>query len=303
MSKVLITGGTGAIGRQLIARLLSIQWQVNVVGRSQYSDLPEGCNYYMWDLAKMEMPQESIEGVTHLVHLAGAGIAEERWSDRRKVEIRDSRVTPILLISKTLREAGIKLDCVVSASGVGYYGAITNSNIYRETNQAHGDFLGRTCHAWENSISYLSDSTTREVRLRTGVVLMNGKGALQKLQLPAKFGLGSALGSGKQWVPWIHIDDLVQLYEKALSDSGLSGPINAVAPDFITQANLSRTINKVLSRPNILPNVPRALLKMSLGEMSELILEGSRVSPERLLKTGFKFRFGELELALRNLLK
>jgi hypothetical protein len=285
MSKVLITGGTGAIGRQLIARLLSIHWEVNVVGRSQYSDLPKGCNYYMWDLAKMEMPQESIVGVTHLVHLAGAGIAEERWSDRRKVEIRDSRVTPILLISKTLREAGIKLDCVVSASGIGYYGAITNSNIYRESNPAHDDFLGRTCHAWENSISYLSDATNREVRLRTGVVLMNGKGALQKLQLPAKFGLGSALGSGKQWVPWIHIDDLVQLYEKSLSDSVLSGPINAVAPDFITQEILSRTINKVLSRPNILPNVPRALLKMTLGEMSELILEGSRVSPERLLKT------------------
>lgn len=302
MTKVLITGGTGAIGKHLIARLLKEKWQVNVVGRGETSDLPHSCNYYQWDLQKMKMPQASLEGVTHLVHLAGAGIADERWTDYRKREIRDSRVNPILLISRTLREIGTGLECVVSASGIGYYGAVTEDKVFVEGDDSNRDFLGRTCHAWENAITYVGDSCDREVRLRTGVVLMNEAGALPKLLRPVKFGLGAALGKGNQWVPWIHIDDLIDLYMKALTDKSLTGPANAVAPEHVTQSDLTKQIHKKLSRLSILPNVPALALKMMLGEMAEILLEGSRVSPQKIIDNGFEFRYRSLNSALDNLI-
>lgn len=303
MSKVLITGGTGAIGQNLIPRLLSEGWQVNVVGRSANAILPEGCSYYQWDLQKMKMPKASLEGVSHIVHLAGAGIADERWTDNRKREIRDSRVNPILLISRTIRELGTKLDCVVSASGIGYYGAVTKDKIFVEDDDPNLDFLGRTCQAWENAITYISDSCKREVRLRTGVVLMKDQGAIPKLIMPAKFGLGSPLGTGEQWMPWIHIDDLVALYVKALTNKNMSGAYNAAVPAHTTNKDFVLTINSILNRPNFAPRVPVIALKVMLGEMADMVTKGSRVSSEKLLSAGFTFRYPELKLALNDLLK
>jgi uncharacterized protein len=251
----------------------------------------------------MIMPKASLEGVTHLVHLAGAGIADERWTDDRKREIRDSRVNPILLISRTLREIEARLDCVVSASGIGYYGAVTEGKIFVESDGSNRDFLGRTCHAWENSITYISDSCDREVRLRTGVVLMEESGALPKLLRPAKFGLGAALGKGNQWVPWIHIEDLIDLYMKALTDKSLTGSANAVAPEHVTQSELTKQINEKISRPSILPNVPPFVMKMMLGEMAKIVLEGSRISPQKIIDNGFEFRYKSLSSALDKLIQ
>jgi hypothetical protein len=209
----------------------------------------------------------------------------------------------VLLVSRTLREVGIRLDCIVSASGVGYYGAVTNDKIFVEEDKPHAAFLGRTCHAWENAISYVTHFSDREIRFRTGVVLMKEGGALPKLLQPAKLGLGAPLGSGRQWVPWIHIDDLIEMYLKALTDQTFRGPINAVAPEHVSQSKLIKEINLKLSKPNFLPNVPGMLMRLIFGQMAAIILEGSRISSMKLLNSEFKFQHETLDSALRNLIK
>lgn len=302
MSKVLVTGGTGAVGSHLIPALIKSGYEVNVVGRASTANLPVGTNYFKWDLVKHTMPTESLEGVVHIIHLAGAGIADHRWTDERKRIILDSRTIPLLLIRKTLRELGKTVSTVVSASGIGYYGAKTSDMVFIEDAEPASDFLGTTCIAWEDAVSYVADGADREVRLRTGVVLMQEGGALPKLVAPAKFGMGAPLGTGDQWMPWIHIDDLVALYIKAIESEQMSGSYNAVAPDQLRNRDFVRLINSILNRPNLAPKVPAIALKALLGEMAKLLTEGSRVSAKKLLDTGFRFKYPEARPALVNLL-
>lgn len=302
MSKVLVTGGTGAVGSHLIPALIKAGYEVNVVGRASSARLPEGANYFQWDLAKHTMPTQCLEGVDHIVHLAGAGIADQRWTEQRKRIILDSRTVPLLLIRKTLREMKKTVSTVVSASGIGYYGANTSDKVFIEDAEPASDFLGTTCTAWEDAVSYLADGADREVRLRTGVVLMQEDGALPKLVAPAKFGMGAPLGTGNQWMPWIHIDDLVALYIKAIECKQMSGSYNAVAPDQLRNQDFVRMINSILNRPNLAPKVPAIALKALLGEMAQLLTEGSRVSAKKILEAGFRFKYPEARPALVNLL-
>lgn len=300
MAKILITGGSGSIGKRLIPKLQSKGHEVSIIGRSRHQGL--NVNSFVWNLDKGTMDESCLRNVTHIIHLAGAGIADEPWSPRRKQEIIESRVKPLQMIAKTLETRNQRIKAIISSSAVGYYGGITSNHIFSEDDRAANDFLGSTCKMWEDSVQFFADIAEREVRIRTGVVLMKEDGALAKLAKPVRFGFGAAVGSGNQWMPWIHIDDLVEVYVRVVEDPNLIGAYNAVAPEHANQSAFIKKIGKSLRKPLFLPAVPSFLLKAVLGEMSTVVTEGSRVSSQKLIDSDFIFKHAQLQEALNNLL-
>jgi hypothetical protein len=301
MAKILITGGSGSIGKHLIPKLLFKGHQVAIIGRSK-RDIP-GVESFVWDLKKGSLDERALKDVTHIIHLAGAGIADKSWSLARKKEILESRVKPMKLLADALISRNQRIKAFISSSAVGYYGGITSDKVFSETDNPENDFLGSTCKMWEDAVQYFKSVADREVRVRTSVVLMKDAGALRKLALPTKLGFGAAVGSGKQWMPWIHIDDLTELYLETIEDGRYNGPFNAVAPQHVTQTDLIRAIGKTLGRPTFLPPIPSFLIKTVLGEMATVVTEGSRVSSQRLIDTGFEFQYPNIQTALTDLLK
>ncbi|TNF24179.1 MAG: TIGR01777 family protein [Bacteroidetes bacterium] len=301
MAHVLITGGSGAIGSRLIEKLQAEGHTVAIIGRSVHANA--GVPSFVWDLEKGTMDERALKGVTHIIHLAGAGIADKSWSPARKKEIVESRVKPLELLSSVLKKRNQRVEAIISSSATGFYGAITSERIFQEADPAAADFLGSTCMLWEDAVQLFKPVAEREVRIRTGIVLMQDAGALPKLSKPAKLGFGAAVGTGKQWMPWIHVEDLVNLYAQAVVDTKLFGPLNAVAPEHASQTTMIQKIGRALNRPTFLPPVPKFMIKTVLGEMASVITEGSRVSSQKLLDTGFEFRFPRLQPALNNLLK
>ena len=300
MAKVLITGGSGSIGKYLIPRLLFKGHQVSIIGRSR-KEIP-GVESFVWNLEKDEMDERALKDVTHIIHLAGAGIADKPWSPARKQEILESRVRPLKQLANRLQSRNQRIKAIISSSAVGYYGGLTSEKIFTETDDPASDFLGATCKMWEDAVQFLKPIADREVRVRTSVVLMNDAGALPKLVKPAKLGFGAAIGSGKQWMPWIHIDDLVEIYIKAIEDVNMNGPYNAAAPEHVNQNTMIDEIGKALNRPTFLPPVPKFLLKTVMGEMSAVVTEGSRVSSQKMSDAGFEFTHPQLQEALNDLL-
>lgn len=219
-----------------------------------------------------------------------------------KKDILDSRVESANLIFEEVKKQNKELKAFISASAVGYYGALTSDRVFTEKDHAANDFLGQTCFEWENAAKQFETLGIRTVILRTGLVLNKNGGALSKMIIPIKLGLGSALGNGNQYIPWIHIDDLCEIYIKAIEDSQMAGAFNAIAPDFQTNKSLTHMLSNALNKPYWLPNTPAFLLKFILSKMSVLLLKGSRVSSDKILKTGFTFRFPKLEKALKDLL-
>lgn len=300
MAKILITGGSGSIGKHLIPRLLFKGHQVSIIGRSK-KDIP-GAESYTWDLVEQTMDENALNNVTHIIHLAGAGIADKPWSPKRKQEIVESRVKPLQMMAQLLIKRNQRIKVIISSSAVGFYGGLTSDKIFTEEDSSANDFLGTTCQMWEDAVHVFQSVSDREVRIRTGVVLMKNDGALPKLASPAKFGLGAAVGSGYQWMPWIHIDDMTNVYLTAIEDTNLSGSYNAVAPAHVNQSGFIKKIGKAVNRPVFLPSVPGFLLKAVLGEMSKVVTEGSRVSSQKLIDTGFEFQYTDLQPALNDLL-
>ncbi|MBP9151432.1 MAG: TIGR01777 family oxidoreductase [Flavobacteriales bacterium] len=300
MAKILITGGSGSIGKRLIPKLQSKGHEVFIIGRSKHNGL--NVSSFVWDLEKGTMDESSLRDITHIIHLAGAGIADKPWSPKRKQEIIESRVKPLQILAKTLDSRNQRIKAIISSSAVGYYGGITSSNIFSEKDSAANDFLGSTCKMWEDAVKSFDEVTDREVRIRTGVVLMKEDGALAKLAKPVRFGFGAAVGSGNQWIPWIHVDDLVEIYLKSIEDPNLVGAYNAVALEHATQSVFIKKIGKALGKPVFLPPIPGFLLKAVLGEMSSVVTEGSRVSAQKLIDSDFEFKHPQLQEALNNLL-
>ena len=301
MAKILITGGSGSIGKHLIPRLLFKGHQVSIIGRSK-KDIP-GVESYTWDLVNQSMDENALNDVIHIIHLAGAGIADKPWSPKRKQEIVESRVKPLQMMAQLLIKRNQRIKAIISSSAVGFYGGLTSDKIFTEEDSSANDFLGTTCQMWEDAVQVFKPVADREVRIRTGVVLMKEDGALPKLASPAKFGLGAAVGTGNQWMPWIHIDDMTNIYLAAIEDTNLSGSYNAVAPAHVNQSGFIKKIGKAVNRPVFLPSVPGFLLKAVLGEMSKVVTEGSRVSSQKLIDTGFEFQYTDLQPALNNLLR
>jgi uncharacterized protein len=296
---VLITGGTGLIGRHLCKKLKEKGYNVALLSRKSnpYDDIP----VYSWDPDKNMIDPEAISTADYIIHLAGAGIGDKRWTKKRRELISDSRIKTCELLFNKVQESGTKLKAFISASGIGYYGAVTSDKIFSETDNPSGDFIGEICRQWEHSADRFEESRIRTVKIRTGIVLTKKGGALARMTTTVKMGIGSALGSGRQYIPWIHIDDLCNIYMKAIGDSSMIGAYNAVAPEHVTNREFMRTLAKVFEKPFFSPAVPSFALKILFGKMSGILLNGSRVSAGKIISAGYNFEFPDLENALKNL--
>jgi len=300
MANVLISGATGLVGSLLCETLLTRGHRVHVLSRSSKKTPNQNLQYFKWDLNKKQIDPAAFKGVDHIVHLAGAGIADKRWTSARKREIVLSRTESATLLIEGMQKSGNSYMSFVSASGANYYGSETTQEIYSEDDSPGVDFLADCCLQWEHAVFH-NNPANRVVALRTGVVLAKEGGALTKLAAPIKMGFGAALGTGKQYMPWIHLQDLVEVYYESLFNENYNGCYNAVADEHVTNRELTLAIAKKLGKKIWLPNVPSFVLMVALGEMSEVLLEGSRLSNQKLKSNGFNFKFPTLESALSDL--
>jgi len=298
---VLLTGGTGFVGKELTKLLINSGYTVSILSRSKRENT-ESIFYYTWDIQKQTIEKEAVLNADYIIHLAGANIAEKPWTSKRKEEIINSRQQSAQLIYSVLKKNDKKLDAFVSASAVGIYGAVNGEEICTESAAVGEDFLGLTCQKWEAAADQFEKLGIRTVKVRTGLVLGKNDGFLNKLTPIFKWRLGSALGSGKQYMPWIHVEDLCAIYLEALKNPNMEGSYNAAISDSTTNAGFSKTLAKVFGYKIWLPNVPGFLIKMVLGEMSKIVLTGRRVSSDKVEKLGFQFKHTNLEETLRKCL-
>lgn len=299
-SAVLITGGGGMIGKHLTSLLIAEGCRVSHLSRN----IVTGGNVrsFKWDPDKKSIDRDAFTGIDYIVHLAGANIGEKRWTESRKREILESRIDSAGLLFDTIKSLGINLKGFISASATGIYGSYTSAKIFSETDPPSEDFLGSVCRAWEESADLFGKAGIRTVKLRTGIVLAKNDSALAKLLIPGKFGFLVKTGSGHQYMPWIHISDLCRIYLKAIRDTEMNGVYNAVAPQHATHKEFMKTLAGVEKVPLFPVAVPAMALKLILGEMSDIILKGSRVSSEKLMNSGYRFLFSSLEDALFNVI-
>lgn len=300
MATVLISGATGLIGTLLSKSLIDKGHSVHILSRSPKKSSDKNLQYFSWDLSKKLIDANAFTNVEHIVHLAGAGIADKRWTNSRKREIVLSRTESATMLIEGMKKSGNTFKSFVSASGANYYGSQNTDKIYVEDDSPGVDFLADCCLQWEHAVFH-NNPAKRVVALRTGIVLAKEGGALTKLAAPIKMGFGAALGSGKQYIPWIHLQDLVEIYCESLFNEQYNGCYNAVAEEHVTNRELTLAIAQKLGKKIWLPNVPSFVLMVALGEMSEVLLEGSRLSNEKVKSIGFNFKFPTLESALSSL--
>ncbi len=301
--RVLITGGSGLIGLALARELGGAGQDVVVLSRdpSRVKNLPPNVRAVRWDGVSAEGWADLVEGPdTAIVHLAGEGIAEGRWSDERKRRIVDSRVRSSTAVAAAIRQAKVKPRVLLQGSAVGYYGAC-GDEIVSEDHAPGSNFLSKVCVDWEKSTAEVESLGVRRALLRTGIVLAQDGGALPKMALPFRLFAGGPLGSGRQWVPWIHLADEVGAIRFLLETEVARGPFNLSAPDPVQNRDLGRALGEVLHRPSLLPT-PGFALQLALGEMAAMVLEGQRTVPQALQKLGYTFRFPDLRWALHDLL-
>ncbi len=298
---VLITGGTGTIGHHLTELLLKQGYQVSVLSRTDQT-IPNVKTYH-WDVKKGQIDPQAIATADHIVHLAGAGIADGRWTDARKQEILDSRTKSADLLAQTLKTTPHQVKSFISSSAIGYYGGDTQDRPMVESSPAGTDFLAQVTRQWERSADQIAELGIRTVKIRTGVVLTMDGGALPELVRPLKLGAGAPIGSGQQYISWIHIDDICRIYLNALTDTSWQGPYNGVAPDPVTNETLTRQIAAIIHRPILLPRIPAFTIKLLFGELAVTVLGSSLVLNKRIKEeTSFSYTFPELKPALTDLL-
>lgn len=296
---VLITGAGGMIAKKL-SKKLEKEYTVRFLTRKKKHD-----NDFEWDIKNGIIDESALDNVSHIIHLAGANISEKRWTKERKRELISSRVDSAGLLLKTVKKKKIKLKSFISASGINYYGTVTTEKIYSENDPPGNDFLSEVVVLWERAADDFKEQNLAErvVKIRTAVVLSREDGALKKMVPTIQYGIGSPLGSGKQYMPWIHIEDICSIYEASLKDPAIDGAYNAVSPQHTTNENLTRKIAEVLHKPLFMPHVPAFVLKLIFGELADALLEGSRASSQKIQETGFKFKFPDLKMALEDLLE
>lgn len=300
---VLITGGTGVIGRRLTQLLLQQGFQVALLSRSKAAKSTPNVTVYQWDIEKGHIDPQAIRMAHHIIHLAGASIAEKRWTDERKRLIIESRTQSTQLLASALRSGKHHVESFVSASAIGYYGGDTGDRPLTETSEGGTDFMAQVVRAWERSVDEIASLGIRTVKLRIGIVLTMEGGALPELVRPARWGAGAPLGSGQQYISWIHLNDLCRMFLQATTDSQWQGVYNAVAPGPVTNATFVRLIIRRLHKPHLLPRVPAFALRILFGEMAIVVLGGNYVLNKRIQEeTGFEYDFTELSGAINNLL-
>jgi len=300
METVLIAGGTGLIGKKLAIILVEKGYQVRVLSRKRLKT--ETIEYFFWDVPNGFVDEIAFKNIDHVINLAGANIGSERWTKTRKKEILDSRVLSTQLLYETVQKLNISLKSFISSSAVGYYGSINSDKIFVETDIPANDFLGNICHKWEEASYPFQKMNIRTLQIRTGVVLDKEEGAFPKMFLPIKMGFGSALGTGKQIIPWIHLDDICNIYLFALQNEKLVGAYNAVATQPINNKEFIEIIAKKIGKKIWLPAIPGFVLKLILGEMSDLVLKGSIVSSQKIMDSGFTFQYTTVHEAVDSLL-
>ena len=295
---ILLTGATGMLGKDLIESLQQRGYKVSILARKL--EKIKDVNVYLWDVYNQKIDIKCLEGINSIIHLTGENISKEKWSDKRKKEIIDSRVMSAALLFKTIRENENQVKHFISASAVGYYGN-RGEEILTEENKAGTDFLADTCVKWENAADEGKDLGLRIVKIRTGVVLSKNDGALPAMAKPIQFFAGAPLGSGKQWMPWIHFKDMTQVYIHALENTAMEGVYNACAPFPVTNKTLTKAIAKQLHRPVWPISVPAKVMELILGEMSAIVLNSTNTSVQKLLSTGFIFKYTLLDNALSDI--
>lgn len=297
---VLITGGSGMVGRYLTSFLLEKGYTVSHLSR--VANLFGRVRVFRWDPEKEILDPSALENTDYIIHLAGANIGEKRWTEKRREEIIRSRVDSANLLLNTVIINRFPLKAFISASATGYYGSITSETIFTEEMGPGEDFTGIVCQKWEEAAEKFAKSGIRTVKLRTAVVLEKNCAVLKKLQLTEPFGILPVPGSGKQYFPWIHISDLCKIYIKAVEDSQMNGAFNACAPEQIAFIDFVKKYAELKGKKKIITGVPAVLLKIAFGKMSEIILQGSRVSSSKLISAGFTFDFPTMDKALKNIL-
>jgi len=302
MKRVLITGGTGMIGRHLTTALKKLGYTIHIVTRGKREN-EDSVHYFHWDIDQNTIDAGAFEGVDYVLHLAGAGVGDKNWTRTRKKEILNSRVQSTDLLRDYINKNKISLKAFISASAIGIYGNDTGAiELFEDRKRLGDDFLATVVKEWEQRVDEVAAMDIRTVKLRIGVVLSKEGGALSKVALPTRFGLAAPLGSGEQYWSWIHIDDLVGIFIKALEDEKMQGVYNAVAPNPVMNKEFTSILARVMHRPDFLPNVPAFALRLVLGEMASIVLGSSRVSSKKIEAQGYIFKFPELMPALEDLL-
>jgi uncharacterized protein (TIGR01777 family) len=296
---ILITGASGLLGSRLTTMLIDRGYNVSHLGRRKHSGKIKS---FTWDIDRNIIDPEAFDNIDGIVHLAGASVAEKRWTKARKQEIMKSRTLSTRLLYDTLHVRSHNVKTVVSASAIGYYG-FDRDEIFTESSTPGVDFLAQVTYAWEQEADKIANLGIRLVKVRVGIVLSKDGGALKEIMKPVKYYVGSPLGTGRQYQSWIHIDDICAIFIKALDDESMHGAINGVAPNPVTNKQLTKAIAETLEKPLVLPPVPSFALRILLGEMSDIVVKGSKVSSEKIISHGFNFTFTDAADAVRDLLK
>jgi uncharacterized protein len=305
MQNILITGGTGLVGKQLTELLASSGYSVTILTRSQPkspSPLPN-VSFKIWDVAKQTIDVSAVQSADYIVHLAGAGVVDKKWTEEYKKEIRDSRTQSSKLLVDTLQKHSHAVKAILSSSAIGWYGEDQQEGFaFTETDPADEGFLGQTCKLWEQSIEEAQGLGIRVCKLRTGIVLSNDGGALAEFKKPIQLGVAGILGDGKQIVSWIHVKDLCRMFLFAIQNSQVNGSYNAVAPSPVSNKELTLKLAKLVKGTFYVPmHVPVFVLKMMLGSRSIEVLKSTTVSATKIKEEGFTFLFPSIDAALNEL--
>lgn len=299
MSKhILITGGTGLLGKILTKELQNQGHHVSILSRSP--EKVKGVKAFYWDVEKQEIDEQCLDGIDTVIHLAGEGIADKKWTFKRKREIIDSRVNSIQLIYQLMSKNQNRVKAVVSASAVGFYGDRADEILTEESNKGTG-FLSDACHFWEEAVDEGQQFEVRIVKLRIGLLLTSKGGVLAPFKLMVNTFTAMNFGNGRQWFPWIHADDLVGMFAWAVNDDKITGVFNATAPTPVTNSVFTKTLAKVLKKPFWPFQIPVFMLKMILGERKELLLMSNKTDSKKIQQAGYVFKFGDLKKALEDI--
>jgi uncharacterized protein len=306
MRTILIAGGTGLVGKSLVQQLLQKEYEVIILTR-KLTDTPHQKNlsYALWNVKEGTIDADAFKKANAIIHLAGAGVMDKKWDETYKKEIEESRTKSSALLIDTLQKIDHKVEVMISASAIGWYGEDKIPNHYfKENENADNAFLGMVCKKWEESVEVAEQIGIRVCKLRIGIVLSNDGGAYKEFRSPLKFGVASILGNGKQIVSWIHIDDLCRQFIFALENENISGSYNAVAPMPVSNKTLTLEIAKNVKGKFYIPiHVPDFILKIMLGGRSVEILKSSTVSCEKIKAAGFTFLYPSIEVAVEQIEK
>jgi len=300
--KIVITGATGLIGKNIASKLIALGNKVIILTRlasKAKRTIPGAADYVIWNNNNIDNLKSSLDGADGIIHLAGENVMAKRWDEKHKKNIYNSRINTTQNLVDIIKQLNHKPEAFICASAIGFYGS--NNLQVDEYSPQGDDFLANVVGDWEKESRKVEEAGVRNVNIRTGIVLDKNEGALAKMLLPFKLFIGGPLGSGKQWFPWIHIDDITELFLFALNNKDVSGVINGVSPQSITMNEFATKLGKVLNRPSIF-RVPEFVLRIALGEGASSIITGTNVIPKRTIDYGFKYMFDDINNALNNLL-